>query len=136
MQTATMTDLDQYYTTVQRKGHILTRDLAEQWSAAVLKSLGMNLGRGAKKKLANALPPELADDLTRVFWLLHFRDTNMPAYDFQKIVARRAGHTDPQYALHPITGVFHALKQLVDGNVSDAVAESLSPELRALWQNA
>lgn len=136
MQTATTTNLDAYYDTIQQHGRVLTRELAAQWSTAVLKSLGMNLGRSAKKKLANALPSELADDLTRVFWLLHFRDTNMPAREFQKVVARRAGHTDAQYARYPIIGTFRALKQMVDGSVSDAVADSLSPELRELWQNA
>lgn len=131
-----MTNLDHYFDTIQQKGKVINRRQTERWSTAVLKTLGLNMSKKAKKQLAKALPPELAADLTRVFWLAHFRNTSLPAGEFQTMVARRAGHTDPQYARMAITAVFHALKQLIDPSVSDAVADGLSPELRDLWQNA
>ena len=135
-QTETTTELDAYYSTIEAMGSLRTTELAQRWSMATLQMLGHNLGRGSKKKLANALPDELTADLKRVFWLVHFRDKQKPAVEFQKEVARRAGVTDAQFAKIPVTAVFHALKQLVDNDVSDAVADDLSPEISDLWKNA
>ena len=136
VQTETTTELDAYYTTIETMGHLRTPALAQRWSMATLQMLGHNLGRGSKKKLANALPDELTTDLKRVFWLVHFRDNQKPAIDFQKEVARRAGVTDAQFAKIPITAVFHALKSMIDSDISDAVADDLSPEISDLWKNA
>ncbi len=136
VQTETTTELDAYYTTIETMGHLRTPALAKRWSMATLQILGHNLGRGSKKKLAKALPDALTADLNRVFWLVHFRDSQKPAVIFQKEVARRAGVTDAQFAKIPITAVFHALKAMIDSDVSNAVAEDLSPEVSELWQNA
>lgn len=134
MTQAQVSELDAYFATVQQKGSIITRKQTERWSSAVLKTLGLELTRSAKRALAKALPQPLSDDLTRVFWLLHFRNPNLPLPEFQAMVARRAGHSDPQYARIAITGVFHGLQQLISRDVSDKVTEGLSPELRALWE--
>lgn len=135
-QTETTTNLQPYYNTIETMGSLRTPELAQRWSMATLQMLGHNLGRGSKKKLANALPDELAADLKRVFWLVHFRNKQKPAIEFQKEVARRAGVTDAQFAKIPITAVFHALKNMIDNDVRDAVADDLSPEISDLWKNA
>jgi uncharacterized protein (DUF2267 family) len=129
-------NLTQYYTTIQEKGLLRTTDHAQRWSTAVLRTLGLNLSRGAKKQLAKALPEELAFPLTRIFWLLHFRNTNLTREEFQKMVARRSGNSDGQFARYPVTAVFHGLKMLIDDSTSRAVEDSLSPELREMWKNA
>lgn len=135
-QTETTTELDAYYTTIETMGHLRTPDLAQRWSMATLQMLGHNLSGGTKKKLAQALPEDLTTELKRVFWLVHFRDKQKPAVEFQKEVARRAGVTDAQFAKIPITAVFHALKAMIDSDVNDAVADDLSPEISDLWKNA
>jgi uncharacterized protein (DUF2267 family) len=129
-------EITHYFDTIQTKGKLLTRIQAERWSTAVLKTLALNLGKGSKRKLIKALPKPLADDFSRIFWLAHFRNTNMPAAEFQEAVSRRSGHTDKNFAVKPILAVFGAIKTLVDQEVSDAVADDLSPELRDLWQRA
>ncbi|MEZ4592376.1 MAG: DUF2267 domain-containing protein [Chloroflexota bacterium] len=78
-----MTDLSNYYQTVQEKGSLRTPAHAQRWSTAVLKTLGFNLGGKTKKKLANALPKELADDVKRVFWLAHFKNDQLTSHEFQ-----------------------------------------------------
>lgn len=135
IQTATH-NLEKYYETVQKQGKILTEKQAKLWSKAVLNTLGIDMSRGVKKELASALPAELGEQLTRIFWLFHFRNKHEKVVEFQEAVARRSGHTDQHYARVPITAVFHALKQLIDNDVSDKVADDLSPELRDMWQNA
>ena len=77
-------DLAGYYQFVEENGLLRTPEIAQQWSTAVLRALGLNLDRRTKKKLANTLPEELAFDLTRKFWLLHFRDKNKPREAFLK----------------------------------------------------
>ena len=131
-----MTDLTAYYQTVQEKGSLRTPAHAHRWSTAVLKTLGLNLGSPAKKKLASALPEELAQDLRRVFWLAHFKNSQLTSHEFQNQVSRRSGNSDPQFAKTPILAVFNGVKQLVDSNVQQAVADALSPEVRELWENA
>ncbi|MCB8939969.1 MAG: DUF2267 domain-containing protein [Ardenticatenaceae bacterium] len=131
-----MTDLTAYYQTVQEKGSLRTPAHAHRWSTAVLKTLGFNLGSPAKKKLASALPEELAQDLRRVFWLAHFKNSQLTSHEFQNQVSRRSGNSDPQFAKTPILAVFNGVKQLVDSNVQQAVADALSPEVRELWENA
>ncbi|MCB8925227.1 MAG: DUF2267 domain-containing protein [Ardenticatenaceae bacterium] len=131
-----MTDLTAYYETVKDKGSLRTLDHAHRWSTAVLKTLGFTLGGKTKKKLANALPKELGDDVKRVFWLAHFKNDQLTSHEFQNQVSRRSGNSDPQFAKIPITAVFHGVKQIVDSNVQQAVADALSPEVRELWENA
>lgn len=129
-------DLMTYYQIVEKDGYLRTPDHARRWSTAVLKTLGVNLSSKTKKQLAKALPQELANDLTRVFWLIHFRNTNMSRLDFQAEVAKRSGNTDAQFAREPIKAVFRGLKTLTNSDTQKAVADSLSPELREMWQNA
>ncbi len=131
-----MTDLTSYYQTVQSKGSLRTPAHAHRWSTAVLKTLGFNLDGRTKKKLAKALPAELGDDVKRVFWLLHFQNKQLSSHEFQNQVSRRSGNSDPQFAKTPILAVFHGVKELVDNGVQQAVADSLSPEVRELWEKA
>lgn len=128
--------LDGFFDHVKEEGNLLTEDQARRWTDATLKTLGINIDRGTKKKLAKALPEELASSLTRVFWLLHFRDTSLSSLDFQKQVARRSGHTDPRFARFPVIAVFGGIKQMIGSDVQRTVADSLSPELREMWQQA
>ncbi len=129
-------NLDHYYETVLNRGKILSDKQAKAWSKAVLTTMGIDMSRGLKKELAQALPEELGEQLGRIFWLLHFRNTNVTAAEFQEAVARRSGHSDQHFAKVPITAVFHALKQLINSDLSDKVADDLSPELREIWKNA
>lgn len=134
-QTPTM-ELVDYFQQIQTMGNLRTPAHAQRWSTAVLRTLGLSLDGKTKKKLAKALPPELGDDLTRAFWLLHFRNSSLSSYEFQNQVARRSGNTDANFARVPILAVFHQVKQLVDSDVSKQVAQSLSPQVAELWQQA
>ena len=129
-------DLTEYYTIIQENGHLRTPHHAQRWSTAVLKTLGLNLDRRTKRKLARELPEELAFPLQRVFWLLHFRNTNLSRAEFQKMVARRSGNSDGQFARYPVTAVFQGLKGLINDQTARAVSDSLSPELRDMWEAA
>jgi len=130
------TNLTDYYKTVEEMGHLRTKEHARRWSTAVLKTLGLNLDRKTKKKLANALPRELSDDLTRMFWLVNFRDKTMSRADFQFEVSKRSGNSDHQFARYPIHGVFHGVKDLIDDDTNQAVIDSLAPEISEMWQEA
>jgi uncharacterized protein (DUF2267 family) len=129
-------DLNGYYQRIEENGYLNTVDNAQNWSTAVLRALGTNLPRGTKKKLARSLPDELASDLTRKWWLLHFRDKNKPRQVFLKEVARMSGNTDAQFALHPTRAVFHEVKGYAGEDVSQDVADALAPEISELWQQA
>jgi uncharacterized protein (DUF2267 family) len=129
-------DLSNYYQRIEENGHLRTTEIAQHWSTAVLRALGTNLDGRTKKRLAKTLPDELAFDLKRKFWLLHFRDKNKPRDAFLKEVARMGGNTDAQFALHPTRAVFHELKGYAGEEVSSDVAESLPNEVGALWQEA
>ncbi|MCA9974004.1 MAG: DUF2267 domain-containing protein [Anaerolineales bacterium] len=129
-------NLEQYFTAVQQDGQLRSPAHARRWSTSVLKTLGFHLNRGLKKSVANQLPEPLAADLTRVFWLLHFRDQTLTAHEFLDQVARRSGNTDPQFARMPTLAVFGQIKQMVNAQTRDQVAEALSPEVRELWQQA
>ncbi len=131
-----MVDLTSYFQTIQSKGNLLTSQHAQRWSTAVLKTLGFNLDKRTKKRLANALPKEMAVDLTRIFWLMHFRNSNLSVHDFQNQVSRRSGNSDPNFAKTPITAVFSGIKTLIDGDMVKAVSNSLAPEVRELWEKA
>lgn len=129
-------NMNDYYTTVKELGKLRTLDHAERWSEAILHTLALNLDKGNKKKLIKALPEPLSDQLKRKFWLLHFRDKNLATLDFQKMVARRAGNSDQTFARFPIIATFHGLKNLIDHALADDIADTLSPELSQMWQDA
>lgn len=129
-------DLQEYYQHVQTMGKLRTLPHARRWSTAVLQTLGLNLDGRTKQQLAKALPEELGEALTRVFWLLHFRNTNLSSHDFQAQVARRSGNTDPFFARYPILAVFRGVKSMIDPELSKKVANTLSPEVRELWEKA
>ena len=128
--------LNGYYRYVQEAGKLRTAEHAERWSDGILRTLGVNLDRGTKRALARALPDELARSLTRVFWLLHFRDPNLTAAEFQRMAARRSGNTDADFARYPVLAVFGGIKQMIDADLARNVAESLAPEIRELWHEA
>ena len=130
------TDLQSYFTQVQTMGSLRTEMHAKRWSTAVLKTLGFNLDGRTKKQLAKALPEELGVDVTRVFWLLHFQDKTLSQQEFLNQVSRRSGNTDWQFAKIPTTAVFRSVKKMIDKDLSDVIADSLSPEVSALWKNA
>ncbi len=129
-------DLTISYQNIQKNGSLPSTEHAQRWSKAVLWSLGLNLSRKTKKQLAKALPETFATYLTRAFWLLHFRDKNKSSQEFFKEIAKRAGNTDAQFARIPTTAVFHELKQLIDTDVSQDVADDLAPEIREVWEQA
>ena len=128
--------LESFYELVRKQGNLRTDTHAQRWSSAVLRSLALNLGRGARKDLAQALPEPLRVQLKRQFWLLHFRDKSLTQHEFLQQVSRRSGNTDPQFSRLATSAVFAGLKSLIDEEVSDEVADSLSPEVSALWQSA
>lgn len=131
-----MTDLQNYYQHVKDRGSLRTHDHAVRWSNATLNMLGVNLDGRTKKALAKALPDDLARSLTRVFWLLHFRNTNLPAKEFQRRVGLRAGNTDWEFARIPVVAVFGGIKQMINTDLQKQVEKTLAPELRQLWQQA
>ncbi len=135
-QTSTATDLSIYYENLKKNGYLLTDQQAQRLSKAVLWSLGLNMSGKLKKQLAKQLPEELATQLTRAFWLLHFRDKSMPEEIFLKEVAKRSGNTDPHFAKHPTLAVFHEIKGMIDSDLSDEIADDLAPEIAALWERA
>lgn len=128
--------LEEFYDYVQGHGKLLTNQQAQRWTDGVLRTLGMNLGKGTKKKLASALPSQLAASLTRVFWLLHFRNESIGKEEFQRTAARRSGNTDADFAQYPTLAVFGAIKQLVNDDLQREVANNLAPEISELWQKA
>ncbi|MDX1413912.1 MAG: DUF2267 domain-containing protein [Candidatus Promineifilaceae bacterium] len=129
-------DSASYHAQIQKQGYLLSPKTAEKWSKAVLRTLSLNIDRRTKKALANSLPDELAADLTRTFWLLHFRDRNKSRAEFLEEVAKRSGNTDPGFAGNPTKAVFHELKALAGDKVSNDVSEALAPELSQLWEEA
>ncbi|MDX1613991.1 MAG: DUF2267 domain-containing protein [Candidatus Promineifilaceae bacterium] len=128
--------LDEYYQHIEDAGKLLTSQHARRWSSAALKTLGISLDRGTKRELAKALPEELANDLTGVFWLAHFRDPDQPLQDFLQRVARRAGNTDHQFARLPTSAVFGGINAMIDRQIRERVARSLAPEVSEFWQQA
>ena len=128
--------LDDYYEYVMEKGLLLTKDHAKRWSNGVLKTLGTALDRRTKKALAKALPEELGESLTSVFWLAHFRDPNQSTVEFCSRVARRSGNSNGEFALHPTIAVFSGVRSLIDNDLDERVSKSLSPQLSELWGQA
>lgn len=132
--------MSNYYQTIQQLGKLRTEDHARRWSTAVLKTLALNIDRGTKKNLAQELrhkqADQQADDLMRIFWLLHFRNKGQSTKAFMNQVARRAGNSDWQFAEIPTRAVFHGLKELVSQDMSKQIADSLAPDVSEVWQNA
>lgn len=129
-------ELTSFYQHVQTAGSLRTEMHAKRWTRAVLQTLGLNVSGAAKKSLQTALPQELGDHVGRVFWLFNFRDDNMTAEYFQDRVGRRAGNTDKIFARIPTMAVFGGVRAMISSDVDQKVAESLSPEVRELWDNA
>lgn len=129
-------DLTQFYQGVEKVGKLRTDEHARRWTVGVLKTLGVSLPGKTKRKLARALPGGLAQSLTDVFWLLHFRNANLSSEDFQRAVARRSGNSDAQFARFPILAVFGGIKSMINQDLQLEVSQSLSPELRQLWEQA
>jgi uncharacterized protein (DUF2267 family) len=131
--------LQEYYEYVQGTGNLLSYELAQRWSSGVLKTLGFRLDGRTKRALAKALPEPLDADLKDVFFLLHFRDPNLSSQDFQKQVARRSGNTNAEFARYPILAVFGGLQRYYtnsNSKLNQRIAESLSPEIRELWEQS
>ncbi len=128
--------LDSFYRTIMQKGNLRTPDHASRLTFAVLHTLGFNISGGTKKDLARALPDELARDLTRGWRLINIRSSRLPLEKFMKDVARHNGNTDPKNAERATKVVFGELKQLIDDDLTRAVARDLSPEVRAFWNAA
>ena len=129
-------NLGDFYAYIQKTGKLRTPAHAERWSRAVLRTLGFNLDRGTKKKLARALPAELAAELTRPFRLIYFRDSSISQHEFLHQVSRRSGNTDPDFARYPTTAVFHGLKTYTSQELSERVAKALPPAVRQMWEEA
>jgi uncharacterized protein (DUF2267 family) len=125
-----------YFEQIRARGKLRSPAHARKWCEAVLKTLALNLDRRTKKELARALPPDLAKSFSRVFWLVHFRDSGLSSQEFLNMVSRRSGNTDARFAIFPTTAVFGALKQLIGPDLSDRVSQALAPEVRQLWQQA
>lgn len=130
------TTIDSFYQAVMQNGNLRTSNHATRLTFAVLHTLGFNLSGGVKRKLAKALPDDLARDLTRGWRLINIRSKKLPLSKFAKDVARHSGNTDPQYAEMATIVVFHQIKQIIDGDLSRDVARDLSPEVRDLWNAA
>lgn len=128
--------LQDYYEHVQKQGNLLSYELAQRWSSGVLKTLGFHLNGRTKRTLAKVLPEPLADDLKDVFFLLHFRDPNLSSLEFQKQVAMRGGNTNAEFARFPILAVFSGIQQYTNSKLNQRIAESLSPEVRELWEQS
>ena len=128
--------LSQFYETVRIGGKLRTDEHARRWSTGVLKTFGLCLDRKSKKALAKCLPDELADSLTGVFWLLHFRDPSMSSEEFLLRVARRSGNTDAEFAYYPTVAVFGAIRQFIDSDLENRISEALSQEVQELWKEA
>ena len=52
------------------------------------------------------------------------------------MTARRAGNTDEKFARYPVIATFHGLKNIIDDSLNNDVADTLSPELSQMWQDA
>ena len=131
-----MTNLDRFYENVMTNGHLRTISHAKRWTDAALKITGHNMKRSARKELAKALPAELGGAVSRMFWLVKLFDANLPADEFQKQVANRAGVTDAQFARLPILAIYAELKNMLGNDNADKVRNGLPAEVAELWEIA
>lgn len=130
------TTLDNYYQNVMQLGNLRTLGHAERVTFGVLRSLGFVLSGGTKKKLAKALPDELAYHLTRGWKLINIRHKNLSLDDFAKDVSYHSGNTDPRIAKVMTGIVFGQIKGSLDHSLIRDVAKDLSPEVRDFWNKA
>jgi uncharacterized protein (DUF2267 family) len=128
--------LDGYYHYIMRAGKLPTLDHARRWSTAVLNVLGTTIGRSAKRRLARDLPRELSEDLSGVFWLLHFRDPHLSEAKFRKQVALRGGNSDPEFSRNTTLAVFGGLKTILPAESESKLADALPPAVAELWEMA
>jgi uncharacterized protein (DUF2267 family) len=136
MSNATADNLDSFYGRIQQAANLRTPQHAQRWTTGVLRTLGPQLDGGTKRALAKALPKALGNDLKGVFWLMHFRNGRLSAYDFQRQAGLRSGHSDAQFAQQPVMAVFGAVKQLIDGDLNDRVAKTLPAAVADLWKES
>ncbi|UCG23382.1 MAG: DUF2267 domain-containing protein [Chloroflexota bacterium] len=129
-------DLDSYYTHILQVGKLRTEQHARRWSDGVLRTFGTALNRKTKRDLAKALPDDLARSLKDVFWLLHFRDPNLSSEEFLQRAARRSGNSNGEFAVYPTMAVFSGVRMIIDQELQSQVANSLSPQVRDLWEQA
>ncbi len=127
---------EEFYRAVMQEAHLPTMKHAERTTHAVLHTLGFNLSGGVKRKLAKELPERLAHQLTRGWRLLHIRDRSLSLEKFAADVALHSGNTDPDYARIAIRAIFRQMKKRMGGNLIHTVGRDLSPEVRALWDEA
>lgn len=127
---------ESFYQTIMQQGNLRTPKHAARLTFAVLRTLGFNLGSRVKRDLADALPEEMAKDLTRGWRLINIRHSNLSVHDFAKQVARNSGNTDPKYAQLAIKVVFKQIKEIIDDRLVRAVARDLSPDMRDFWNAA
>ena len=128
--------LDGYYDHIMKAGNLPTLQHARRWSAAVLKVVGTTVGRATKRTLAKELPRELSEELTGVFWLLHFRDPRLSEAEFRKQVALRGGNSDPEFSRLTTLAVFGGLKRILPADLEAKMADALPPAVAALWKMA
>jgi uncharacterized protein (DUF2267 family) len=129
-------DLDSYYRYVTGVGELRTPQHARRWTDGVLRTLGTALSRQAKRALAKELPDELARSVNDVFWLLHFRDPNLGRDEFLHRAGRRSGNSNGEFAAVPTRAVFAGLRFYISTEVDQQIADTLSPQLHDLWQEA
>ena len=127
---------ESFYQTIMQQGNLRTPKHAARLTFAVLRTLGFNLGSRVKRELADALPEEMAKDLTRGWRLVNIRHSNLSVHDFAKRVALNSGNTDAQYAQSAIKVVFRQIKKIIDDDLVRAVARDLSPDMRDFWNAA
>jgi uncharacterized protein (DUF2267 family) len=78
----------------------------------------------------------LATSLNGVFWLLHFRDPDYSSGEFCRRVAKRSGNSDAEFARLPTQAVFGGLRLYIGPDLDQRIADSLSPEVSLMWQDA
>lgn len=127
---------ESFYQTIMQQGNLRTPKHAARLTFAVLHTLGFNLSGRVKRELADALPDEMAKDLTRGWRLINIRHSKLSVHDFAKDVARHSGNTDPQYAQSATKVVFKQIKKIIDDDLVRAVARDLSPDVRDFWNAA
>jgi uncharacterized protein (DUF2267 family) len=130
------TTIDAFYHDVVKQSKLPSTAHAARATSAVLRALGFNLSGNVKRKLAKALPEDLAKELKRGWRLINIRRNKLPLQDFLKDIALHSGNTDPQYAEFYTAAVFRAIKQQIDSGTSREVARDLSPEIRNFWNAA
>ncbi len=136
MTDSTDMQLTDFYQHVFQAGNLRSTDHARRWTRGVLETLGTVLDRRSKRAISKNLPDELATSLNGVFWLLHFRDPRYSSDEFYRRVAKRSGNSDTEFARHPTRAVFGGLRLYIGPDLDQRVADSLSPEVSLMWQEA